>query len=122
MAVKLDTVKDFLEVGKAFENKSSQLDQCTVEDFGFCTVCNKITHYQGDYGPEGCSKHCFECHNTFSTEKYLPGKLDYDKYFGSLDRLPQELGEISKKLHELRSRDHQQKIFALCLQENYKRN
>ncbi len=114
MAVKLDTVKDFLAVERAFQDKNSQPHQYTIVDFGFCTVCNKITHYQGDYGPEECSKHCFECHNTFSARKF-PSALEFKKYFGSLDKLPLELEEVSKKLQELRSRKHQQEIFRRLL-------
>ncbi|OGF63221.1 hypothetical protein A2926_03795 [Candidatus Giovannonibacteria bacterium RIFCSPLOWO2_01_FULL_44_40] len=112
MAQKLETAEDFLKVAGALRNEESAPHEYTIIDFGYCTICKQITQYQASLGPDGYSRYCLKCNNTFSAHyRRIAGWKKYEQYIVDLEKLPQAGFAQVPTLLQLRSRENQKNSF-----------
>lgn len=119
--VRLETVEDFEvedfeKVKKALDDPNSKPHQYCVKNFGFCTACNRLTEFAGNYSSEYCYIVCWSCNRLFEFKydgiKHTAGECyishDEQEYCTVLN----DSHDLIKEFEQLHSREHQRKLFA----------
>lgn len=99
-------VEHLQKAAKALLDHKTKPWQYCIAKFGYCTLCQKVTEYHGDYGLEGCFETCLGCRLTFhenTANQYLTG----DKVSAS----------VKAEIDKLHSRKHQISLFRKLLEE-----